>query len=316
MKAHCHNPARPPHMGQALRPAGATEVAKSWQRCVSSYNLDPAQGWQADVLSGAELRHVSTRSASLLRIAMPEMQRLFSLVQGLDFMVLLADPDATILARNIDEAHMGLCRRLALREGAIWSESMAGTNGIGTAVQDGCPIFLGEGEHWRFCFSLLASYAVPIFNAHGQVAGAINLAAFNGDTSRRLAPLVLDTLLQSGRRIEEQLFREYHDGARVLTLGVAEGCSAPLVAINAEGEVTGATHAARTLTGWTDDMIRTHPNLLHRLEAEERVSFRKAEENVIRSALALAHGNVTATARHLGIGRATLYRKMKALGIR
>lgn len=298
------------------RAPGGTEVIKSWQRCMSSYNLDPSQRWKAEVLSGAELRHVSHRSAVLLKTAMPEMQRLFQLVQGLDFMVLLADPDATILARNIDPAHLPVCSRLALREGAIWDERIAGTNGIGTAVRDACPIFLGEGEHWRFCFSLLASYAVPVFNAVGQVAGVINLAAFNGTDHSNVAPLVLDTLQQSGRRIEEQLFREYHAGERILTLGPAEGCSAPLVAINREGEVTGATHGARVMTGWTDDVIRTHPNLLDRLATEDRVSFRRAEENVIRAALALAHGNVTATARNLGIGRATLYRKMKVLGLR
>ena len=295
---------------------GATEVIKSWQRCVSAYNLDPSQRWKADVLSAAELRHVSHRSAILLKTAMPEMQRLFRLVQGLDFMVLLADPDATILARNIDAAHMPLCNRLALREGAIWDERIAGTNGIGTAVRDGCPIFLGEGEHWRFCFSLLASYAAAVFHAVGQVAGVINLAAFNGTAHANVAPLVLDTLQQSGRRIEEQLFREYHVGERILTLGPAEGCSAPLVAINRDGEVTGATRGARVMTGWTDDVIRNHPKLLERLATEDRVSFRRAEENVIRAALALAHGNVTATARNLGVGRATLYRKMKSLGLR
>ncbi|ATU73201.1 Fis family transcriptional regulator [Komagataeibacter rhaeticus] len=314
MNTLCSRPM--PRPGPALQGTVTTEIIKSWQRCLSSYNLDPSQRWKAEVLSGAELRHVSHRSAALLGTAMPEMRRLFRLVQGLDLMVLLADPDATILARNIDDAHLPLCTRLALREGAIWDERIAGTNGIGTAVQDCCAIFLGEGEHWRFCFSLLASYAVPVFNAVGQVAGVINLAAFNGPATAGVAPLVLDTLQQSGRRIEEQLFRDYHMGERILSLGPAEGCSASLVAINRDGEVTGATRGARMLTGWTDDMIRTHPNLLGTLAVEDRISFRRAEENVIRSALALAHGNVAATARNLGIGRATLYRKMKMLGLR
>ncbi|RBM08289.1 helix-turn-helix domain-containing protein [Novacetimonas cocois] len=312
----CDRHAEPVPPVPALRPASTTEVTKSWQRCVASYGLDPSQGWKADVLSGAEFRHVSGCSAELLKVAMPEMRRLFSLVQGLGLMVLLADRDAIILARNIDEAHQPVCRRLELREGAIWSEHVAGTNGIGTSVQDCCPIVLGEGEHWRFCFSLLASYAVPVFDAQGQVAGAINLAAFSGNSTRPVAPLVLDALMQSGRRIEEQLFRACYAGGRVLTLGTAEGCSAPLVSVNDEGEIIGATHAARSLTGWTDDMIQMRPNLLNKLESGDEISFHKAEENVIRSALALSHGNASATARSLGISRATLYRKMKGLGIR
>ncbi|GBQ90485.1 Fis family transcriptional regulator [Gluconacetobacter johannae DSM 13595] len=318
MKSACGKDAAPRPLGQVPGPQapGVGEVAKSWQRCSGSYQLDPAQGWTADVLSGAEFRHAGGPSAAFLKTALPEMGRLFGLVQGLGLMVLLADPDAMILARCVDETHLPVCRRLQLREGALWNEQLAGTNGIGTAVRDCCPLFLGEGEHWRFCFSLLASYAVPIFDARGRLAGAINLAAFHGNATRAVASLVLDTLLQAGRRIEEQLFRARHEGQQVLSLGVAAGCSAPLVAINADGEVTGATHAARALTGWTDDMIRTHPNLLTGLEAGDEISFQRAEEHVIRAALTLAQGNASVTARNLGIGRATLYRKMKAMGIR
>ncbi|NHN85259.1 Fis family transcriptional regulator [Acetobacter musti] len=302
--------------GPVLSGAQTTEVAKSWERCEGDWKLDPSQGWKADVLSGAEFRHVSGRSATLVQVAMPEMRRLFGLVQGLGLMALLADPDAMILARCIDETHQPLCRRLELREGALWNESEAGTNGIGTAVRDCCPLFLGEGEHWRFCFSLLASYAVPIFDAQGGVAGAINLAAFNGNETRPAAPLVLDAVMQAGRRIEEQLFRARYTGGRVLTLGPADGCSSPLVSINDDGEITGATHAARVLTGWTDATIGEHPKLLTELEAGEALSFQKAEESVIRSALALSKGNAAATARSLGISRATLYRKMKVMGLR
>lgn len=286
----------------------APEVARSWQRCEQAYNLDPSRGWTADVLSGAEFRHVSGRSGVLVKTAMGEMRRLFDLVQGMGLLVLLADPDAMILARCIDEAHAPVCKRFHLCAGALWNERVAGTNGIGTAVQDGCPVVLGQGEHWRFCFDLLASFAVPVFDSQGRVAGALNLAAFHGNESRPLAPLVLDSLLQAGRRIEEQLFRACYVGQKILTVGVAEGCSSPLVALNADGEVTGATHAARLQMGWTDADIAQHPALLN---TEDEISFQKAEENVIRSAIALAQGNVSAAARSLGVSRATLYRKMK-----
>ncbi|MFT8417661.1 MAG: helix-turn-helix domain-containing protein [Acetobacter sp.] len=290
-------------------------IQQSWERCASAYNLDPSQGWIADVLSGAEFRQASGRSSLLLKSAMGEVRRLFELVQGMGLMVLLADPDATILARCADETHLSVCRRLHLRKGAVWHESAAGTNGVGTCVKEKCPIFLGQGEHWRFCFSLLASYAVPVFDAQGHVAGALNLAALSGNSTKPYAALVMDTLLQSGRRIEDQLFRTHYAGNKILTLGPAEGCSSPLVALNSEGEVIGATHATRVMMGWTDSMIKDHPNLLTELESGTEISLQKAEESVVRSALATSHGNVAATARSLGISRATLYRKMKGLNI-
>ena len=41
----------------------------------------------------------------------------------------------------------------------------------------------------------------------------------------------------------------------------------------------------------------------------------EAEKRAIRSALLCSRGNVTRTARHLGISRATLYRLMQRYGI-
>ncbi|WP_231850369.1 hypothetical protein [Komagataeibacter medellinensis] len=121
---------------------------------------------------------------------------------------------------------------------------------------------------------------------------------------------------QSGCRIAEQLFREYHEDERILISWASGRLLCPPVAINGEGEVIGATHGTRIMIGWTADVLRTYPNLLDRLATENRVGFRRAEENVIRAALALAHENMTATVRNLGIGQAILYRKIKALGLR
>lgn len=294
---------------------GMPAVEHSWQRCASAYHMDPAQGWTPDILSGAEFRHISGRSAVFLKSAMGEMHHLFELVQGMGLMVLLADPTATILARCVDETHLSVCRRLHLRKGAIWSEASAGTNGVGTCMQEKCPVFLGQGDHWRFCFSLLASYAVPVFDAQGHIAGALNMAAMSGDTTRPYANLLMETLKLSGRRIEEDLFRSRYAGEKILALGPADGCSSLFVAVNEAGEVTGATHAARTLMGWTDDMIHERPNLLTELETSTEISFKRAEKCVVRSALAATQGNVSAAARGLGISRATLYRKLKALNI-
>lgn len=299
----------------ARNSAGGIMVERSWHRCAASHHVDPAQGWVADIFSGAEFRHLSGRSAPLMRAAQPEMRRLFDLAHPMGLLVLLANTDAMLLARCADEAQSTHCRRMGLQQGAIWDEAIAGTNGVGTCVRDGTPIVLGQGEHWRFCFSLLASFATPIFDAQGQIIGALNLAAFHGDSSRHAAPLLMDTLMQAGRRIEDQLFRNRYEGRKIVLLDTADGMSAPLVAVDDDGQVVGATRAARTLMQWTDEMLREQPNLLSTLEGDASPSFRKAEESVIRSALATTQGNVTRAARGLGISRATFYRKMRMLGI-
>lgn len=305
--------------------AGSNEVARSWERCESLYRMDPSRQWRAEVLSSTELRQINDCAAPLLRVGLPEMQSLFSLVRDLGLMVLLSDARAVLLARCISDCHRAVCRRLHLQEGAVWDEGLAGTNGVGTALREGCSVALTRGDHWRFCFALLESHAVPVFDGQGQLAGALNLASFGNITTRPVAPLLREALFQAARRMEEQLLRGSYPGQRIVTLGPARGSSGPLVAVNEAGDIVGATHAARTMLGWgagqygpaadhTGKNVNGAGVFAARPPGVERaISFREAEEHVIRTALGLARGNVSAAARHLGISRATLYRKLKAL---
>ena len=110
-------------------------------------------------------------------------------------------------------------------------------------------------------------------------------------------------------------------------MGPARGRSGPLVGVNKAGDIGGATHAARTMRGWgagQQGPVADHTGknvngagvfAARPVGVERAISFREAEEHVIRTALGLARGNVSAAARHLGISRATLYRKLTALEV-
>lgn len=314
-------------LGHAACRAGSNEVARSWERCQALYRMDPSRQWRAEVLTSTELRQVNDSAAPLLRVGLPEIQSLFGLVRDLGLMVLLSDARAVLLARCISDSHRAVCRRLHLQEGAVWDEGLAGTNGVGTALREGCSVALTRGDHWRFCFALLESHAVPVFDGQGQLAGALNLASFGNESTRPVAPLLREALFQAARRMEEQLLRGRYPGQRIMTLGPARGSSGPLVAVNEAGDIVGATHAARTMLGWgagqasppegpSGKYLTGTGVLATRPCGVERVtSFREAEEHVIRTALGLARGNVSAAARHLGISRATLYRKLRALEV-
>ena len=311
-------------LGHAACRAGSNEVARSWERCQALYRMDPSRQWRAEVLTSTELRQVNDSAAPLLRVGLPEIQSLFGLVRDLGLMVLLSDARAVLLARCISDSHRAVCRRLHLQEGAVWDEGLAGTNGVGTALREGCSVALTRGDHWRFCFALLESHAVPVFDGQGQLAGALNLASFGNESTRPVAPLLREALFQAARRMEEQLLRGSYPGQRIMTLGPARGSSGPLVAVNEAGDIVGATHAARTMLGWGAEhgpqpqgpagCLNGTGGFAARPRGVERaISFREAEEHVIRTALGLARGNVSAAARHLGISRATLYRKLRAL---
>ncbi|MBS1062541.1 GAF domain-containing protein [Gluconobacter wancherniae] len=289
-------------------------LSESWSRCSTVYGLNPSVEWETTVLSAPEIRYLCDRHRPLIQAAAPEMDRLHTLVRGLGFVVLLADANGYILARRIQPEAYDRCRRWRLQIGALWDEATAGTNGIGTCLSEGKPIIITQEQHWRFCFRPLTGLGVPLFGAQGQLSGVLDLSALPGTTSEPFALLLMDALQTAACRLENQLFRNYFPKETIITLGPPLYSSMPLAALDADGRVIGATYAARQQMNWHDHQISKQPVLMTLLDAQEKPCFRKAEEHVIRSALAANNRNVSAAARSLGISRSTLHRKIKILG--
>ncbi|WP_162603326.1 hypothetical protein [Rhodococcus oxybenzonivorans] len=108
-----------------LRP----EIEQSWRRC-------RAIGAAAD---GSRLRFVDdTRTDSkLVRAARPVVDRLAEQLADVPVTILLADQDATIVDRRTGvRSLLGRLDRAQVAPGFMFSEQYAGTNGIGTALEE------------------------------------------------------------------------------------------------------------------------------------------------------------------------------------
>ncbi|WP_408872853.1 helix-turn-helix domain-containing protein [Gluconobacter roseus] len=292
-----------------------TCLSDSWARCSTNYNLDPSERWETHVLSQPELRFVSGRTQRLIQSAVPEMQRLHTLVDPLDFTVLLADPTGIVLSRHTQRSKLSGCRRWRFQAGAVWNEQNAGTNAIGTCLREERPVMVMHDQHWRLCFRKLTGMAVPVYNSIGELAGAIDISSFTAETVLPVAPLLMDALLTTARRVKEKLFHDRFRQDMIVTLGPSASSSAMLVALDRDGHIRGATHASRQHMNWPEGELSDLPALLPLLETQEEPSFRKAEAQVIRSALVTVHGNVSAAARLLGVSRSTLHRKIRVLAL-
>jgi transcriptional regulator of acetoin/glycerol metabolism len=91
---------------------------------------------------------------------------------------------------------------------------------------------------------------------------------------------------------------------------------AVLIAVDDDDLVIGATRRARRLFGLGAEgpiVPRPAADILGRDDGPR--GFERAERAAVIRALSRAGGNVSEAARALGIGRATLYRRMNRLGI-
>ena len=118
-------------------------------------------------------------------------------------------------------------------------------------------------------------------------------------------------------QIEAAFFRASFPGARIISAQTGGNDDALLlVAVDRDDLAIGANRAARRAYGLEKEgKIRPRPasDLFGR--EDELTGFEKAERAAMIRALARAEGNVSAAARALGVGRATLYRRMQRLGI-
>ncbi|GBQ82795.1 transcriptional regulator [Gluconacetobacter johannae DSM 13595] len=285
----------------------------SWRRC-GDYALDPSRPGLTDLLTGVELRRSCEEAGPLLRFADPELDRLHGIVGGLEYAVLLADPNGVVLTRRTAMATERGCRRWHLWPGAIWSEQNEGTNGIGTCLAEGRAVTVHMNQHWRVGLRYLACTAVPVHDALGRLAGALDASCIRPDSEGRESALIRMAITDAARRIESRCFMDLYRGHTIVTMGEGEGSSAPMLALDDDRRVVGATHAARLRLGLQPgDALSLC--LTDSAQSAGTPGFRNAEKAVIQAALATARGNVTAAAHGLGISRSTLHRKIRALAL-
>ncbi|TBN36795.1 sigma-54-dependent Fis family transcriptional regulator [Paracoccus subflavus] len=279
------------------------------------HGLDPADGRRPDRLTGDELACRRQAMERFLRVAAPQLDQLFGLVGLSGCNVLLTDAEGVVLDQRVNEADAEQFRHWGLWQGTIWSEAAQGTNGIGTCLAEGRQVTIHREEHFRTRNTAMSCMDAPIWGPDGRLLAALDVSSARADQTERYNRLISAQVAQTARAIEAVFFRASFPGARIVAADDSTE-AAVLLAVDKDDLAIGATRAARRALGLErEGAIRPRPaaDLLGR--DDEMTGFDKAERAAVARALARAEGNVSAAARALGIGRATLYRRMARLGL-
>jgi transcriptional regulator of acetoin/glycerol metabolism len=300
--------------------AARSAVAASWRRCLTLHHLDPEADTPPQTLTEAELRLAYEAVEPLARAAEAPLDRLFQAVGDAGCCVLLTDRHGVPVARRGSGVDDDTFRRWGLWVGAVWSEAAAGTNGIGACLAENRPLTIHRDQHFHTRNIGLSCTATPVYDHLGQLAGALDVSSRRADLAEGMIPLVAAAGLDAARRIESQVFRQAFPKARILLVEDAalDRPSSPLLAVDADDRVVGATRAARLSLKITEETLRRGlpaADLLGPGEAPGAPALLAAERSAVQRALARAGGNVSAAADDLGVSRATLHRKISRLGL-
>ncbi|WP_339112656.1 helix-turn-helix domain-containing protein [Thioclava sp. GXIMD2076] len=291
-------------------------VAASWRRSFIHYKLDPSVRPGGERLSARELRLLQEEAGPMIRLAEAHLDRLAANVADAGCSVFLSDARGVVLAERIRAADMGGFQSCNLVAGTDWSEQAEGTNGIGTCAAEERPVTIWRDDHFRESNTALCCSGAPIFGASGALAGVIDVSSARHTLDAAYARLLASSVQETARRIEASLFRQAYEGARIVSLA-EEGTGAQeiaLLALDRDDLVIGANRAARRRLDLEEAQMGSLP-ASDLLDGAPRQGLADAQRAEMARALARTGGNVTAAARALGIGRATFYRKAKALGL-
>jgi transcriptional regulator of acetoin/glycerol metabolism len=239
--------------GAGLPPGGLPppEILDSWVRC-SRAGIDLASSPPIRVVEAAELAQRRERADIVRRLALAELETLCHQIAGSNFLLAFADPAGVVLDLYADNRFLVSGSATDIVAGSLWSESQAGTNGLGTALATGHSVAVNGLEHFLFKYGDISCTAAPIRDAFGQVVGALDASSYFESRQRHTQALVqmacthIEKLLLL-HQMRDRLVLAVHPRAEFLgTL------SAGLLAFDAEGRLTAFNARARDLLSGLD----------------------------------------------------------------
>ena len=220
--------ASPPVQPRAL-------VRRSWERMLR-LGLDPAGANRRVVDDDAKVE--SRRQRSKLRLVVEEMKSvLLRAPDAAPYILVVTDAEGVILWRDGAASARRQADGLGFVEGAHWSESVVGTNAIGTALTEESPVQLSSAEHFESTQHPWYCSAVPVHDPHdGTLLGVVDISG----PALTLHPAVRSLVTTAVRLAEARLLivqQEQLNSLRDRMSAMLAGTPGPALVVDEEGWV-------------------------------------------------------------------------------
>lgn len=176
-------------------------VDDSWRRCLSGH-VDPRQDQAAPPMDDEHLTRLRKRHEGLISVSAPLMAQAREFLAQTGTVMILTDPEGTILDVEGDPRMRHPLENVRLIPGCNWTESVIGTNAIGTALATGQPVQIHAAEH--FCEGVqqwTCSATIIRDPLDSSILGAIDVSGLSRSFSRHSLALAITT----AGRIESRL---------------------------------------------------------------------------------------------------------------
>ena len=190
-----------PRLGFDFADVDPRETSKAWNRFLANRNTPSLpltgvrsviyQSWIRSNTTGIKPEQFAAPSlerntpiskstydhAELRRATRASLTQIGELLSGAEAMLILTDANGVILETVGDNSTLTKASKINLSVGGLWSENDAGTNGIGTALWAGEPVYVHGEEHFCEGMKGWSCAAAPIRDPIDRsIIGVINLS--------------------------------------------------------------------------------------------------------------------------------------------
>ncbi|MCZ7934846.1 sigma-54-dependent Fis family transcriptional regulator [Agrobacterium leguminum] len=225
----------------------------SWARCLQDYKLDPSRPKLVD-LTNRELREEQDTFDADVALATNELEATLMMIEGGGYSAHIANRNGVIISerRSRDAAFYCSTDRI----GAVWSEEVGGTNGIGTALKNLEPTAVYLSDHFYADLTGQACATAPFFGPDGNILGVVNLSTYNPGVPQLAHRVVFGVAQITADRLETTYFRNAF--RKYYTLAVSTEQRSPTIfAVDSDCRIVGATRNARRLFKLEESAIGT-----------------------------------------------------------
>jgi sigma-54 dependent transcriptional regulator, acetoin dehydrogenase operon transcriptional activator AcoR len=280
-----------------------TLIARSRQRSVETYRLDPGRDGAPRVLPASALREHRVPMEPLLAVARSGMETLFQQIRDAGYVVLLTDAKGVSVDFISNPVIDRELKRAGLYVGGCWSEEIEGTCAVGLCTIDKLPITVHHGEHFRALNSALTCSAAPVLAPDGRLLGVLDASALSSPDDKRSQYLVLQMVRHTARMIENANFLRLFEQQWVLRVNARreflEVVTEGLLAIDGDGHIIAANQRFLHDTGCTGESLAGRS-----LEEVFGVRFDDIAAHAVRGAEPLALRLLHSGSRCFGMPRA------------
>jgi len=230
-------------------------IDQSHDRCVA-LGVSRIERPDLSPVGRSDLTVTRERNRRLYDHAAPVMEMLHEQIVNSQSMVVLTDATGVVVHSIGDDDFLERANKVALRPGAVWSETAKGTNAIGTALVEEVPTLVHADEHYVHANQFLTCSAAPILDPRGNILGVLDVSGDHRSYHQHTMALVK----MSARMIENGwLSDDYrnvmrlHFHSRVEFIGtLMEG----ILAVAPDGRIVGANRGALEQLGLSGAALR------------------------------------------------------------